>query len=143
MRVIRKVQAEVIKNITLNAVREALENDGLEVKAQGMIWSEGGIQVTLNITLPDVTEVAIQRRKDEARKLCPKFGLPPDTFAREFYLDIKGQTQIRVKVVDIRPRNHKYPIIVEVFDHSSRYHGKRFKCSEYQVQKELKDMRGK
>ena len=137
MRVIRELQAEAIKNIAVEAAREALESEGLEIEPQGMIWSDGGMQLTLNITLPAVMKHATEQKKNEARKLCGRFGLPPDTFAREFYLDIKRQKQIRVKVVDIRPRNHKYPIVVEVYDHSSRYHGKRFKCTPHQVKKAL------
>lgn len=137
MKVIRKLQATVIRDITLDAVREALESEGLEVEASGMIWATAGVRLTLNITLPGETEVAIQRQKHKARKLCSKFGLPSDTFAREFYLSIKQQNEVRVKVVDIRPRNHKYPIIVEVFDHSNRLHGKRFKCSLNHVMKAL------
>ena len=102
-----------------------------------MTWSAAGVLITLDIILPGAKEVAIQRQKHEARKLCSEFGLPSDVFGKEFYIDIKQQGKVRVKVVNIKPRNHKYPIIVEVFDHSSRLHGKRFKCAMTHVMEAL------
>ena len=137
MKVIRVKQAHAIKRIAVNAVKEALKGEGLKVSSQGMHWTASGMQITIDLALPYVKEIEIQRQKDEARKLCPKFGLPMDTFVREFYIKIKKAGKTRVKVVDIKPRNHKYPIIVEVFDHSSRYHEKRFKCSPGQVKRGL------
>lgn len=137
MKVIRQKQAEAIRDIALEAVREALEDEGLNIMHKGMIWSGGGMDLTFTFVLPEHVKQHAQEKVNEAREFLPKFGLPPDSFAREFYMNLRARGEVRVKIVNIKPRNHKYPIIVEVFDHSSRLHGKRFKCGPNQVKKAL------
>ena len=104
------------------ALADLGEQHGISINAGNATYSDNTITFKLELQIEGFDPL-----KDAFEKSCEWFGLKPEDYGREF---VKG---VRLyKIVGLKPRNRKYPIICQ-----DMKTGKHYKLPEADVQAAL------
>ena len=108
-----------------NALKSVAEKHGLSLMLGNVRFTEDSFTGKLEARITD--RVGEPTMAADFRSMAPSFGIPSSYLHR--IVTINGK---RYKIVGLKPRNRKYPIICE-----NTANGKRFKFSAFAIREVL------